>query len=82
MRKVGRAAPWALVFVQAHALAAGVSPYLALNLEPEIGSQIGDAPSRYDNTGADLSFNQQFVTNRHPSPVPFFFREGAVCRLR
>ena len=40
MRKVGRAAPWLLLVVQVQALAGGVTPYLPLNLEPEIESQI------------------------------------------
>lgn len=41
MRKVGRVAPvLLLVIVQAKAFAAGVTPYLPLNLEPEIESQI------------------------------------------
>ena len=51
MRKVGRAAPWLLLsIVQAQAFGAGVTPYLPLNLEPEIESQIervlilGDKP--------------------------------------
>jgi hypothetical protein len=40
MRKVGRAAPWLLLVVQVQAFAGGVTPYLPLNLEPEIESQI------------------------------------------
>jgi hypothetical protein len=40
MRKVGRAAPWLLLIVQAQAFGGGVTPYLPLNLEPEIESQI------------------------------------------
>jgi hypothetical protein len=40
MRKVGRAALWALLVIQAQAFAGGVTPYLPLNLEPEIESQI------------------------------------------
>ena len=50
MRKVGRVAPWLLLGLQAQAFGRGVSPYLPLNLEPEIESQIervlilGDQP--------------------------------------
>src|SRR5580698_9279135 len=40
MRKVGRAAAGLLLIVQAQAFAGGVTPYLPLNLEPEIESQI------------------------------------------
>src|ERR1700733_15972074 len=41
MRKVGRAASWLLLIIfQAPAFGAGVTPYLPLNLEPEIESQI------------------------------------------
>src|ERR1700748_2451443 len=40
MRKVGRAAAMLLLVVQAQAFAAGCGPYLPLNLEPEIESQI------------------------------------------
>jgi hypothetical protein len=40
MRKVGRAAPWLLLIAQGQAFGAGVTPYLPLNLEPEIESQI------------------------------------------
>jgi len=50
MRKVGRVAPWVLLVLQAQAFGKGVTPYLPLNLEPEIESQIervlilGDQP--------------------------------------
>jgi Capsule assembly protein Wzi len=50
MRKVGRVAPWLLLVFQAQSFARGVTPYLPLNLEPEIESQIervlilGDQP--------------------------------------
>ena len=50
MRKVGRVAPWLLFAFQAPSFGRGVSPYLPLNLEPEIESQIervlilGDQP--------------------------------------
>src|ERR1700722_2598460 len=40
MIKAGRAALWLLLIVQAQAFAGGVTPYLPLNLEPEIESQI------------------------------------------
>ena len=40
MRKVGRAAAGLLLIVQAQAFAGGVTPYLPLNLEPEMESQI------------------------------------------
>jgi hypothetical protein len=40
MRKVGRAAACLLLIAQVQAFGAGVSPYLPLNLEPEIESQI------------------------------------------
>jgi len=40
MRKVGRVAPWLLLVFQAQAFGRGVTPYLPLNLEPEIESQI------------------------------------------
>jgi hypothetical protein len=50
MRKVGRVAPWLLLVFQAQSFGRGVTPYLPLNLEPEIESQIervlilGDQP--------------------------------------
>src|SRR6185312_7985937 len=50
MRKVVRVAPWLLLLFQAQSFGRGVSPYLPLNLEPEIESQIervlilGDQP--------------------------------------
>ncbi|MDB6089266.1 MAG: hypothetical protein JWN85_2050 [Gammaproteobacteria bacterium] len=50
MKKVGLAAPWVLLVLQAGAFGKGVSPYLPLNLEPEIEAQIervlilGDKP--------------------------------------
>ena len=40
MRKVGRVAPCLILMAQTQAFGAGVSPYLPLNLEPEIESQI------------------------------------------
>jgi Capsule assembly protein Wzi len=40
MRKAGRAVAGLLLIVQAQAFAGGVTPYLPLNLEPEIESQI------------------------------------------
>ena len=40
MRKLGRVAPWALLAIQGPAFATGVTPYLPLNLEPEIEAQI------------------------------------------
>lgn len=50
MRNVGRVATGLCLFAGSHAFAAGVTPYLPLNLEPEIESQIervlilGDQP--------------------------------------
>jgi hypothetical protein len=50
MRKVGRVAPCLLLVFQAQSFGRGVTPYLPLNLEPEIESQIervlilGDQP--------------------------------------
>jgi len=50
MRKFGSVAPWLLLVFQAQSFGRGVTPYLPLNLEPEIESQIervlilGDQP--------------------------------------
>lgn len=50
MRKVGGVAPWLLLAFQTQSFGRGVTPYLPLNLEPEIESQIervlilGDQP--------------------------------------
>src|SRR5579864_9143526 len=40
MKRVGWSVPWVLLGIQATAQARGVSPYLPLNLDPQIESQI------------------------------------------